>query len=235
MPTRWTSADPALSRLVEKQLRNWEIGRTQRLTVPAARRREVEDFVCVSRIAGVDDRQVAVLLAERLGWPLFGRELLEAMAGDDRQRRQLYASMDERDLGWFEQTMGVLMGRFVRNDYFHRLCETVLSLARQGSCVFLGRGVDLMLPGDRGFRVGLLAPLEQRIRACAEERGVNAAAARREVERLDQDRREFFRHHFHRDANDPLRHDLIVNLGRFTAAEAVELILQARRARLARA
>ena len=130
MPIKLTSADPALSRLVEKQMRNWELARSQRISTPTPKQEEVEDFLCISRMVGVDDRQVAVLVGERLGWPVFDREILEAMAGDDDFRRQIYTSMDQRDLSWWEEALRSLMDRdFVRNDYFHRLCETLLSLA----------------------------------------------------------------------------------------------------------
>ena len=147
MSSRMISNNPAIARLVERQMRNWELGRDQRLdsTLPGTSR--VEEFVCVSRQVGTAGEEVAQALGDRLGWPVFDREILDAMAGDDTVRRQIYESMDSRDLSWWEETLRSLMqSEFVRNDYFKKLTETLLSLARQGSCVFLGRGADLLLP-----------------------------------------------------------------------------------------
>lgn len=229
MAIKLTSADPALSRLVEKQMRNWELARSQRISTPTPKREEVEDFLCISRMVGVDDRKVATLVGERLGWPVFDREILEAMAGDDDFRRQIYTSMDQRDLSWWEEALRSLMDRdFVRNDYFHRLCETLLSLARQGNSVFLGRGADLVLPRNRGFRVRLVAPLTARAERFAEITGLAPKKARDEIRRIEKERAEFLQRHFGVGADDPLRYDITINLEGFSHEQAVDLILQAR-------
>lgn len=222
-------SDPGLAVLVERQMRNWELARSQRLATPDHRRQEVEDFICVSRMVGLDARPVSGVLGQRLGWPVFGREILDAMAGDDTIRRQIYASMDERDLSWWERVIRpVIQSEFVRDDYFHRLCDTLLTLARQAPAVFQGRGADLVLSADRGFRVRLVASLETRIRSHAGQRGVGQERARQEISEIERERSEFFRHHFRIDPTDPVRHDLAINLDRFTAEQAVELILIAR-------
>ena len=113
------SHNPTAAKLVERQMRNWELARAQRLSVPAPQREEVEDFIAISRNAGAQGKVVAAELGEKLGWPVFGREILDVMAGDDDLRRQIYASMDERDLSWYEETLRALMQpEFVKNDYF---------------------------------------------------------------------------------------------------------------------
>jgi cytidylate kinase len=214
--------------LVDRQMRNWELARSQRLSTPAVERPEVEDFICVSRMVGVGDA-VSNLLASRLGWPIFDKQILATMAGDDSRRRQVYASMDERDISWWEDVLNPLIRSGERrNDYYPRLCETVLSLARQSPSVFIGRGLDRVLPSRLGFRVQLVAPLEVRVGRYADAHGLDAAAARREIERIETDRSKFIRHHFGVDATDPLRHDLTVNVDRLPVASAVEIILHAR-------
>ena len=229
MPFRLASGDPGLARLVEKQVRNWELARAQRPRETLPERPEVQDFISVSRMVGVEGHEVARLLGEHLHWPVFGREILEAMAGDDAMRRRIYTSMDQRDLGWWEESLRSLLQReFVRNDYFRRLCETLLSLARQAPSVFLGRGADLVLPQDRGFRVRLIAALDTRMRRYAESHDLTLEEAQREIERIERERAHFFRHHFGVGAGDPLRHDLTVNLDRWSPEQTVKLILEAR-------
>jgi len=225
------SHNPTAAKLVERQMRNWELARAQRLSVPAPQREEVEDFIAISRNAGVQGKVVAAELGERLGWPVFGREILDVMAGNDDLRRQIYASMDERDLSWYEETLRALMQpEFVKNDYFNRLTETVLSLARQGHAVFLGRGADFILPRTIGFRVRLVAPFELCAEDFAKRHNLTPERARVEVARLEQERSEFIRNHFQIDPADPTRHDLTINMERFTLKQTVELILSARTA-----
>jgi cytidylate kinase len=108
------------------------------------------------------------------------------------------------------------------------VCDTVLSLARQTPSVFLGRGADLILPADRGFRVRLVASLETRTAEHARQRHITLEEAGREIERIEGERGRYFHHHFGVSSNDPTRHDIVINLDRFDAAAAVELILKAR-------
>ena len=229
------SSNP-MARVVERQMRNWELARSQRLKVPEPRRREVEDFVTVSRrVATPGADAVAARLGKELGWPVFDKEILETMGGDDFYRQQIYANMDQRDLSWTEELLrGFFDGKFVKNDYFRRLGETLLSLARQGSAVFVGRGADLVLPKDRGFRVRLIDSWEARVAFMAAERGLGPAAAAAAIERLEKERGAFLERHFGLDPATSARFDLSVHLGRFEPDQAVEVILKARRIRAAK-
>jgi len=225
-----SSRDPSVAKVLERQMRNWEIARTQRLSVPQVQRPEVEEFIAMSRGVGAGGGEVATLLGERLAWPVVDKEILNLMAGDDALRRQLYASMDERDVGWCEETLRSLMHHeFVKNDYFRRLTETVLSIARQGHAIFLGRGCDLILPRHIGVRVRLIAPLETCVTQYAHEHGVARDAAVEQIRRLEEERDTFIRHRYNVDPGDPTRFDLTINMERFSPAAASELILGARK------
>jgi len=223
------SGDSVIGKLVERQMRNWELARAQRLSAPEPEAREVEDFISISRCVGTAGDEVAAALGEKLGWPVFDKELLEVMGGDDELRRQVYDSMDERDLGWCEEALrSLIQPEFVRNDYFRRLTETVLSLARQGHAVFLGRGADLILPMGVGLRVRLVASFDTCAAGFAIQAGLPIEEARATVTQLEKERAEFIRHHFGVDPADAARHDLVINLDRRTPGQAVELILAAR-------
>ena len=228
------SSNP-MARVVERQMRNWELARSQRLRVPEPKRRDVEDFICVSRrVATPGAEAVATRLGEKLGWPVFDKEILETMGGHDFYRQQIYANMDQRDLSWTEEVVRSFFdGKFVKNDYFRRLSETVLSLARQGSSVFVGRGADLLLPADRGLRVRLIASWEARVGLLAGERGLDQGEAAKEIQRLERERGRFLDRHFGLDPATSARFDLALHLERFDPDQAVELILRARQIRAA--
>ncbi len=227
------SADVTLARAVEKQMRNWEIARQQRLGIEREEEKpEVQEFVTISRRAGSAGNEIARKLGQRLGWPVFDREILQHMAEDDQVRARLYENMDERDTTWLESVLRwVLHGEFRKEDYFHRLSETVLALARQGPAVFLGRGADLILPKDRGLRVRLFAPEADRVRDFAATHNCDEKTAREQIRALDAEREDFIRNHFGVDPTDMSRFDLIVNVARLSPDQAVEIIAAGLRAR----
>lgn len=220
-------------KLVEEQMNSWDIWRRRRMEAPpSVRKPVVADFVSISRIYGSGGSDVAYRLGERVGWPVFDKQILQEMAGSDDLRRRVYASMDERDMNWFQEFIGALwQSAPARDDYFHRLSETILSLARQGRGVFLGRAADLILPRDCGLRVRIEAPRELCVRRFAEREGLTPAEAHREVDRVERDRVAFLRNHFNVNPYDPTRYDLVLNMERFTVEQSVELVVQAMRLR----
>lgn len=232
MKTTTPSSRLGISRLVERQMRNWELARAQRDREPALTRPAVADYLTVSRMAGMDLEPVVNLLGEHLKWPVFDREILNAMAGDDKLRRQIYDSLDQRDLAWWDEALrSFVYGDFGRNDYFRRLCETLLSLARQGSCIFVGRGADLVLPPERGFRIRLTSARQNRVAQFAQRHNLDSKRAEAKLDELEARRANFFKRHFHVAEDEATRHDLVLNLDRYGAEQAVGLILAARRAR----
>ena len=228
MPTSPGDSGSGLAKIVEKQMRNWELAQAQRVDVAADATPSdlVAEFVSISRSVASGGSRVATLLGKRLDWPVFDREILQEMAGDDRVRAQLYQLLDERDVSWLEDAVRwLLRGELRKDDYFCRLTETVLAIARQGHAVFLGRGVDLILPPERGLRVRIVAPLAKRAQEFAARTKTSEALAATEIERIDRERDEFRRRHFGKDANDVAQHDLILSLDRLTPGQAVDVIV----------
>jgi len=218
--------DREISHVIERQMRNWEIARSQKVEPLLSPEAGVKDFVAVSRAVGLPGLKIASRLGERLGWPVFVRQVLQAMAGEDDYRRRLYAAMDERDTSWLEdivRSMG--LGRYGKDDYFRQLTTTVLSIARTGHAVFLGRAADLILPRNAGFRVGLTASKERCLQYYAEQKGVPLGQAKREVAEIEKARAEFIRNRFGVEADDPCRCDLVLNMERVTEDQVIEIVL----------
>ncbi|MBU0639738.1 MAG: cytidylate kinase-like family protein [Planctomycetes bacterium] len=215
-----------IAKFVERQVRNWELSRAQRVEEEGSSgEEEVAAFVTVSRMVGSGGSEVARLLGARFSWPVFDKQILQAMAGDNQIHTRLYETLDERDIGWLENALRwVVLGKYSRDDYFFRLSETILALARQGHAVFLGRGADLILPQDRGLRVRVVASEEWCARQYAQRHNITEALALAEVQRINRERGDFIRTHFNRSPRDPLRHDLIINSERCPLDHAVESV-----------
>ena len=232
MTDKDSTTDRAIGQLVERQMRNWELARSQNIEEERPHERAVFDFISISHSAGLPTGEIASLIGEQLGWPVFDRQILREMAGNDKDRERVYRCMDERDLSWLEEMiLGLIGDGFSRNDYFHNLVKTVLSITRRCRVIFVGHATDLILPRNHGLRVRVVATREFCAEAHAQEQGITADLAAKEVATLEQERSQFVRHHFHVDVEEQTRHDLIVNLERFSTEHAVALILAALRAR----
>lgn len=230
MPDKLFGDDSNLGHLVDESFKQWLLSRQRAVLEPAGG--GVHPYIAISRVIGGDDDRVAALIGQKLGWPVFDKQILQGMAGSDDIRRQIYESMDERDMSWIEEaTRAFVETGFDRNDYFPRLVNAVFALARGSSAVFLGRGAGWILPSELGIRVRLVASAETCAKNYAAAQKLDLAAARKQVALLDHERIEFVRRHFKIDLNDPREYDLTVNLDRFKADQAADLVVAARQIR----
>jgi Cytidylate kinase-like family len=232
MTTNDSTADRAISSLVERQMRNWELAQSQDSAETRPEEREVFDFISISHSPGLPTAEIASLIGDRLGWPVFDRQILREMSDNDKDLERVYQCMDERDLSWLEEVfLGFAGDGISRNDYFPNLVKTVLAISRRCHVVFVGHATDLILPLNHGLRVQVMATPEFCAQAHAREQGLTADHAAKVIAELQHERAQFLRHHFQVDADEPTRHDLIVNLERFSVDGAVALILAVLRAR----
>jgi cytidylate kinase len=184
--------------------------------------------IAISREAGAKGGAVAAKLGDRLGWPVYDRELLRHIAEEMGLSERLLDSVDEKRVNW----LMTYLQAFASNNavspgaYLYTLSKVVLSLAAHGECVIVGRGAAQFLPPEKTLRVRLVAPLDDRIGVMQKRIGLQHEQAARRVESTDLDRTNFVREHFHRDPADPTLYDLILNTSRFTVEECAEIIEQ---------
>jgi len=228
MAIRTLSEKRTSDQMLERQMRNWEIARSQdhRDRPESGPPTAVKDFITISRSVGLPGNALADRLQARLGWPVFDREILRTMAGNDECRERIFRDLDERAENWVEAFVrGFMQPTFVgREAYFNRLVETVAALSRSAPAIFIGRGVDMILPRDLGLRVRLSAGRDYCARAYSDERSVTFESAMREIESVERNRAQYIKQNFHVAPDAAARFDVIVNMERVTLDEAVDMV-----------
>ena len=171
--------------------------------------------ICISRQYGARGAAMGRLVAERLGFRFYSDELINDIADKAHVRQQVVQSLDERvQDGIAEWVAGLIKrGVFAPSDYLRNLSNVVLTLARHGKGVIVGRGAHFLLDGKTTLRVRVIAPLEERVARIAKRDGLSEADARDKVLRIDGERVAFNRQHYNADIGDPDHYDLVVNAG----------------------
>jgi cytidylate kinase len=185
--------------------------------------------VALSREAGTYAAAIAREVGNRLGWPVYDRELLQRIADDLGVRRALLDSVDERRVSWLNECLkGISSAPGVSHSaYVRHLVETLLALSTHGNAVIVGRGATKILPLATTLRVRVVAPLENRIEMVRREHGISEKEAVRQVEATDRERNRFVKDHFLIDPADPRNYDLVLNAARFSPGECADLIIAA--------
>ena len=203
---------------IEKQLakhaRWWEMQRAVRQQPQAARTiPQLKPVICISRQHGSGGSEIAREVATQLDYQFCDRELLEAIATRSRVRQELVAQFDEHVRGALDTYLNNLFTGhiFDNTKYMHRLTQVVLGVAQYGSAVIVGRGANFIIAPERCLRVRIVAPLPERVAFVTDHYGSSCEQALCEVTRHDREQRAFIDHHFHREIDDPLAYDLVVN------------------------
>lgn len=212
---------PRADAVLKQQLSRWQTdARPQRC-------------IAISRLPGAAGEEVAALVAQRLGFGLFGREILEEIAREHGVEQELLADLDESVRSTVSRSVRDLLAAhpFTESDYLRAVGRVVATLAERGQAVIVGRGAAHLLPPEQALRVLLFAPRAWREDRLAGERGLAPAAAVGALREEEEHRAEFVRHHFGVRLDDPTPFDLALNvatLGTDRAATAVIDVLRLR-------
>lgn len=213
----------AIHRLIEEQVRRWEILRQESIEQKAV------PVITVSRQPGSGGKFVAAAVADRLGLDIFHQELINAMAENADTSTRVIRTLDERGFSMIEDWVSAAISdRHLWPDEVSRVLMRVIgTIGRHGNAIIVGRGANFILPPENRFRVRIIAPLEMRVNRVAETYGVAKADAKRRVLRTESDRRAFVRKYFHSDIGDPANYDMVINAGTLSVDSATAAICSA--------
>lgn len=227
--------DPRIVAAAERQMQAWALSQQMaertgtRQQPPQSAPEHVFNYVAISRQAGAAGSEVARLVGEQLGWPVWDKNLLGCVAERYQVDRAMLELVDETESSWVYDVLGTWMDcKIVSHEkYVSYLTRVILAVARQHPCVLVGRGAQFVLPRDKVLAVRIIAPLEARVRRVMQVRGLSADEARRYIDETDRGRREFVMRFFHRDIDNPELYDLVINTARQRIDAAVRQILSA--------
>jgi cytidylate kinase len=225
------SGNRALSQVAERQMRQWamQLEMQKHLAeeeVAPAVPQLIKPFIAISRDTGAQGEELARRVAERLGWKVFGRELLDYMADQYHLSRISLDFVDEKAASLFHEMFGKWLDKQLvsQAEYVSRLGNIILLAAQHESIVFVGRGAQFILPRESGVAFRVIAPKKQRIESIMQRRQCDRNDAEKFIDDTDAGRAEFIRRYFQRETADSNLYDLVLNLKYLSLDEAVEVM-----------
>lgn len=176
--------------------------------------------ICISRGSQSRGRTLADTLGRKLGYPVLSREdLVEAAIAEGIQVGKLETSM---------MKPGAFTERLAR-ERDHYLAFSTAYLCRrlrEGPLVYHGRTGHLLLRNiGHVLRVRVVADEEYRIRATMERLGVGLDKARRYLEAVEEDRRNWVRSMYGVSWEDASQYDVVVNVERMNVDNAASALV----------
>lgn len=180
-------------------------------------------IITISRGSLSGGKALAGCLADRLGYPILGRELLVEAAEAMGVSEDLFREK-------FEATPG-LWARLTREREKYTLAvQTALAeWCTRGDLVYHGLSGQFLLKGLPGvLRVRLVAPMEMRIGAFMDTHPLMShSQAETFIRNVDQDRSRWCHLMYDADVTDPSHYDITVNLKRLSLESACTVIAEA--------
>ncbi len=197
--------------------------------------------VTVAREYGSGGAAIAGRLAERLGYQLLDRGLVERIAEEARVHHDVAARLDERVDPWvrrigralwyggFEAVAVVHENDVVDSDRVAALGGRIVeAAAAAGECVIVGRGGQCLLRGRPDvFHVFVCAPRAACLQRLRSRLGPGADVELA-FEETDRERTAYIRRHFGENRLDPHLYHLMINaaLGEEAAVSAILAALE---------
>ncbi len=188
-------------------------------------------FMTISRMRGSLGDAMARDLAERLGWQVFDKEIVDHIARHSHVRQSLVEQLDERAQNLIQESVQRFLtlaagASFGAEEYREALLKTIAVLAARGDAILVGRGANFALREERGgLHVRIIASHEVRARRLMERWGISLSSARQRMEQMDLERRSFVKHLFKQDIDDPHPYDLVFNTDNLTARQVADSIV----------
>ena len=118
------------------------------------------------------------------------------------------------------------------DNLFRFQSEVIKKLAAEESCVIIGRCADYVLEGyEHLIRIRLFASMEAREARVRQKNLFPEGDVLRNIQKMDKERRDYYRYYTGRDWESPEHYDLIINtseIGPQGAAKIIENYLSVR-------
>ena len=159
-------------------------------------------IITIGRQFGCGGKRIAEALGEKLGIPVYDHELIIKAAQESGFSAEFFERGDEKKR--FFSLTSIFAGSYNSDTenymsdkgLFKIQCETIQSIAEQGSAIIVGRCSDYVLRDRKNtLNVFLTSPLEDRVKRISETEGVTLEKAEEIVGKQDKNREEYYNYY----------------------------------------
>lgn len=192
-------------------------------------------IITIGRQHGSSGREIARLLAEKLNYKCYDKEIVDEAASHSDFSRDLIDAFDEKRMSAFI----LHAGGYGLNENFRLNMQVVSAqfdamrnIADKGNCIFVGRCADYILRDyDDLVSVFILGDMDERLKCLERRQGLDEVEARKKIKEVDKDRSSFYRYYSDQTWGDAQNYDMCLNSSKLGVEGTVQVILDYIKAR----
>ena len=186
-------------------------------------------IITVGREHGSNGRDIALALAEELGYRCYDKEIVDKAAETSDFSREVLQSYDEKRVAPYIVTMphfvGLNEGFRLNMQLASAQFQAIRDLAEAGNCIFVGRCADYVLRDRKDLlRVFIMADEDFRIETMMQRRGLSCEQAHKLIKQVDKDRSSYYKYYTDQVWGEKENFDLCINSGKTGVRGAVQIV-----------
>ena len=193
-------------------------------------------IITISRETGSGGHTVGKMLAERLGYDFYDKEIITEIAIEMNVDEKLISDNGESmsDATYMDMVSGFVPFSRKERVPFEEIKEAqdklLTQIAERGNCIIVGRGADYIFANRKdAFHVFIHADMDHRVARVQRHDGITGQdkRIRRELEVKDHSRGMYYQYFTGREWGKVGNYNLSIDTSVFTKTQAVELIMAA--------
>lgn len=185
-------------------------------------------IVTIGREHGSGGYYIARLLAERLGVPLYDKEILEGVIEKSGYDHALVDQMDEKPVNlFFSRRIGAFSNSLEANVAEHTFALIREKAEKGESFVVVGRCAEQVLYDNPNVvRVFVYSDSESKLRRIMETDGVSVQEASNIIRTVDRERKAYHNYYCDTKWGDCRGYDLAINSGKIGVSASADALLR---------
>ncbi len=195
--------------------------------------------ITINKEFGTQSQRVASKLAQKLGYEYIGEQLLAQIAKElnlseheaetflQTSKSSVLRLVDKYTCSIVQKVVDREHGCLDDKAYYEKTKELVKKLYDSDNVIILGWGAQCILKGEPNtLHVRLRKDHELKISELAERQNLTEKAAEHKIKSDEEDLKVYIKEYFNADWNDAGLYDLIIDMGKNSVQEAVDLICE---------
>ena len=195
----------------------------------------MKSIITISREFGSGGHTIGKLVAEKLGYHFYGRELVEKVAAlsgfstEFIEESGEYASAKSSLLFSLATAGQYETGGMSMHDRLYLIQTQVIEgIAAEGNCVIVGRCADFILRDYKDcLHVFVYADMESRAKRIVERYGETDKSPKKRLEDKDQKRKVYYKNYTGRNWGEPHNYNLCLDSSKLGIEACADLIVAA--------
>ena len=194
----------------------------------------MKKIITISREFGSGGNIIGKLLAEKLGYAFYDKEIIDQAAQNSGLSAEFISKNDQKlPSAWLysilvgatyaapgtnNATTGITTGTLpLADQIFNAQSQAIIDLAKKGPCVIVGRCADYVLRHcdeinrNELLNVFIYAPMEDKVKRAVEQKKLDAKTAEKDIKLIDKGRANHYNTFTQRTWGNRAHYDVLLN------------------------